>query len=75
MIDQRSQSQVEGGASPYLLQPLRLLDQAQQDRNRQKPATADGTAGAVTSSLLSVNGEVSLQLCAVAAAKLPWLGA
>ena len=41
MIDQRPAKVVENGVSPYLQQPLRSFEQAQQDRARQ---TADAAA-------------------------------
>ena len=44
MNDQKPAKSVEDGVSPYLQQPLRSFEQAQQDRQRQQRQTADAKA-------------------------------
>ncbi len=41
MADQKPAKSVEDDVSPYLQQPLRSFEQAQQDRKRQQRQTAD----------------------------------
>jgi len=41
VTDQKPAKSVEDGVSPYLQQPLRSFEQAQQDRKRQQRQTAD----------------------------------
>jgi hypothetical protein len=41
LTDQKPAKSVEDGVSPYLQEPLRSLEQAEQDRKRQQRQTAD----------------------------------
>lgn len=43
MVDLRPAKAVENGVSPYLQQPLRSFEQAQQDRERQTAAARGRT--------------------------------
>jgi len=73
VADQKPAESVKVGVSPYLQQPLRSFEQAQQDGKRQQRQTADAATGVrtVTSYASSVRGEASLELSDVAAAELP----
>ncbi len=44
MNDQKPARSVEDGVSPYLQQPLRSFEQAQQDRKRPQRQTAEAKA-------------------------------
>jgi hypothetical protein len=70
VVDQRPAKAVENGVSRYLQQPLRSLEQVQQDRERRTAAAA--TAGrTVTSYASSIRRRASFEFNNVAAAELP----
>ena len=48
MNDQKPAKSLEDGVSPYLQQPLRSFEQAQQDRKRQQRQAADAARGVRT---------------------------
>ncbi len=48
MNDQKPAKSLEDGVSPYLQQPLRSFEQAQQDRKHQQRQTADAATGVRT---------------------------
>jgi len=68
VADQKPAKSVEDGVSPYLQQPLRSFEQAQQDRKRQQRQTADAATGVrtVTSYASSVNAGLRRNLAALA---------